>query len=498
MRRAAAYKERGKSSQRGPLVKGVLLEMADALTPDICVIGGGPSGIAAARAAAAEGVSVVLVEKRALGGANLAEGAVPLAALMAAAGLSDALRRGPAMGVSGAPLQVNLAKTREHIVGARAALAAGISAGHLAAEGIKVIAARARFLNQSAVAAGEAVIRARRFILAVGSRAAAPDLPGIANVDHLAAAEAFDFARKPSHLIVLGATAHGLALAQAHQRLGIDTTVIDEGPVLPDEDAELAGILRNLLAREGLRVRAGVKVDKITRRRGGLRVALRDPAEGDIVVDGSHLLLAAGRRPAIDGLGLDTAGIAHDDTAIAVRGFRTANRRVYAIGDAIAGPASVARAEAEARAVVRSILLRLPVRHDPLSVRATQTDPALASVGLGEAGAGKTGRVRIWRYPFAEGDRAVAERVPEGVLKVIASEGGRILGAAALGRDAAEHIALWSLAIGAGLSLPALADLRAAYPTRADVARALAASAQAQRLTGGSRKRIIRFLGKFG
>jgi pyruvate/2-oxoglutarate dehydrogenase complex dihydrolipoamide dehydrogenase (E3) component len=474
--------------------------MADALTPDLCVIGGGPGGIAAARTAVAEGASVVLIEKKTLGGANLAEGAIPLAALMAAAGLSEAFRRGPAMGVSGAPLQINLAKTRDHISATRAAVAAAISAEHLTAEGTKVISARARFVNPATVAAGDATIRARRFVLATGARPAVPDLPGLSNVEHLAVSDALDFARKPSHVVVVGATADGLALAQGHQRLGIDATVIDPGPPLPEEDAELVAILAASLAREGVRVRTGVKVERITRRRGGVRVALNDPGEGDIVVDGSHLLLAAGRRPAVDGLGLDAAGITHDDAGIVVTGFRTSNRRVYAIGDAIAGPASVVRAEAEGRAVVRSLLLRLPVRLDPgLLPRATQTDPAIASIGLGEGAARRrNGKVRVWRYPFAEAERAVADRLPEGMLKVTATEAGRILGATVIGRDAAEHIALWSLAMRAGLPLARLADRLGAYPSRADVARALAEAAERPRLTAGPRKRIIRLLGKFG
>jgi pyruvate/2-oxoglutarate dehydrogenase complex dihydrolipoamide dehydrogenase (E3) component len=248
-----------------------------------------------------------------------------------------------------------------------------------------------------------------------------------------------------------------------------------------------------------LRLRCGVKVERITRRRGGVRIALRDPEEGEISVDGSHLLVVAGRRPAVDGVGLETAGIKYDDTGILVRGLRTSNRRVYAIGDAIAGPASVVRAEREARAVVRSILLRLPLRvdHSP-TAWTTQTDPALAGVGLDEAEARKRGpRVRVWRMPFAESKRAIADGVPDGVIKVIASPSGRILGAAALGRDAAEHIALWSLAIQERIPLSALARLEAAYPSRADVARALAMEAAAG-LTGRLRKRIIRLLGKFG
>jgi pyruvate/2-oxoglutarate dehydrogenase complex dihydrolipoamide dehydrogenase (E3) component len=474
--------------------------MAEALSPDICVIGGGPGGIAAARTAAQAGAQVVLVEKRAMGGANLLAGAIPLAALMAAASLFDALRRGPSLGVSGAPLQVNLNKTREHIAAVRAGVGAAMSPEHLAAEGIKVIIARARFVSQGAVSAGETVIRARRFILAVGGRPALPDLPGLTNVEPLTPGDAFDFARKPSHILVLGGTADGLALAQAHQRLGVDATVIDEGGLLPEADPELARVLMARLMRDGVRFRLNSKIERITRRRGGVRVALRDPDEGDIVIDASHILVAGGRKPAVDGLGLEAAEVKYDDAGVIVRNFRTANRRIYAIGDAIPGSASVLRAEMEARAVVHGILYRLPIRADDRQLPlATLTDPPLANIGVGEAEARRRHRnIRLWRASFSENERGAVEGNPDGALKVIATAGGRVLGAAAIGRDAAEHIALWSLALRARLPLSAMARLSTVYPSRADVARVLAASAGVPRLTAAARKRIIRLLGKFG
>lgn len=474
--------------------------MADALRPEICVIGGGPAGIAAARAAAAEGVSVVLVEKKALGGLNLAGGAIPLAALMAAASLHEALRRGPSLGISGAPLQINLAKVRDHVAGAVATVAAGISREHLIAEGISVINGRARFIDALTIAAGEATVRPRWVILAVGARPATPSLPGLDNVEHLAAPDAFELNRKIAHLIVVGASPEGLALAQAYQRLGIDATIVDEGPLLADEDAEAIDLLKTRLVREGVRLRTGVKVERITRRRGGIRVALNDPTEGDVTVDGSHLFLAGGRKAATDGLGLEAAGIGHDDAGIVVDGFRTSNRRVFAIGDAVEGPGSVVRAEQEGRAVVQAILFRRNARPDPaMGPWTTMTDPSYARVGQTEAAARRDSKeVRVWRFPFAETPRAIADKVPEGFLKVVATGNGRVLGAAALGRDASEHIALWSLAIGRGLPLSAMAELVAAYPSRVDAARSLALAAAGPRLTRPWRKRIIALLGKFG
>ena len=475
--------------------------MAQELTPDICVVGGGPGGVAVALAAAAEGVPVVLVERAAMGGSNLAHGAVPSQALIAAAAVNESLRRGPAFGVSGAPVQVNLGKVREHVAAVTEAVAATVSADRLTALGVHVINAAATFLDRTTMAAGDFVIRARRTVLAVGAQPSPPDLPGLDGVEIVAPESIFDLSRKPSHLIVLGATRAGLELAQAHARLGIDATVVDPQPPLADDDPELAEIVVDRLRAEGVRVRAPAKVASIARRRGGIRLVIDDGEEGETALDGSHLVVMTGRTPAVDGLGLAAAGIAHNKDGIVVdRRLRTANRRVYAVGDAIAGPARAARAEYEAARVMKAILFRLPFPYDPAAVPlVTATDPALATVGLSEAQAKRRYRaVRVLRFPFVANDRAQAERMPEGVVKVVASDGGRVLGAAIVGHDAGEQIALWALAIANRLPIGAMGAFPAPYPSRSDIARRVAASFAGPALTAPWRGRMIALLRRFG
>lgn len=475
--------------------------MAELLTPDICVVGAGPGGIAVALAAAAEGVPVVLVERAAMGGANLAHGAIPMQALVSAAAVNECLRRGPAVAITGAPLQVNLGKVRDHVTAVTEAVAASLSAERLTALGVRVVAAEARFTDRQTIAAGNVTIRARRFVLAVGSVPSLPDVQGLAGIETMRADSLFDLSRKPSHLIVLGATRHGFELAQAYARLGIDGTIVDEAPALADDDPELAEIVVDRLRAEGVRVRTGVKIASISRRRGGIRLVVGEAGDHETAIDGSHLVVATGRTPAVGGLGLDAAGIAHDANGIVVdRRLRTTNRRVHAIGDAIAGPARAARAQHEASRVVRSILFRVPFRHDPLAVPiVTHTDPELARVGLSEVEARRRNRaVRILRYPFGENDRAVAERLHEGMIKVVASPSGRILGAAIVGHGADELVALWSLALGNRLSLAAMRSFAAPYPTRSDISRRVAATFEGPGLTSSWRRRIIDLLRKFG
>lgn len=475
--------------------------MREELTPEICVIGGGPGGMAAALAAAGEGVSVVLVEKGATGGTNLTSGAVPSKALLAAAAIHQSLRDGPAMGVTGAPLQVNLGKVREHIVAVGEAVARNVSPERLTALGVKIVAGEARFADRRTVVAGDVTIRARRFIVATGAVPASADLPGLDGIDAMTFAGAFELKGKPAHLLVLGAGRHALEVAQGYTRLGIDATVMSDSAPLPEDDPELAAIIVQALQGEGVRFRIGVRIEQVSRRRGGIRITVNDPTEGHIAIDGSHLLVATGRIPAVADLGLEAAGIAHDADGIVVdRWLRTSNRRVHAIGDVVKGPALATRAEHQAAEAVRAILFRWPFPRAADGVAAvTFTDPGLATVGLAESAAHHAKRdVRVLRFPFAENDRSQIERQPAGMIKVVASPGGTVLGAAIVGRDAGELIAPWALAVAQGTHVSAVARLAMPYPTRSDISRRVAAAFRPEGLTSPWRKRIIELLRKLG
>jgi pyruvate/2-oxoglutarate dehydrogenase complex dihydrolipoamide dehydrogenase (E3) component len=479
--------------------------VAEVLTPDICVIGGGPAGIAAALAAVAEGVSVTLVERGRTGGSDLPFGTLPSKALLAAADVYEALRTGPAVGVTGAPLQINLPKVREHIDAVAVSIAPRFSRERLTALGVRIVSGSARFSDRRTLSVGDTIIRPRHTVLAVGSVPTVPAIPGIDGIDFMTPRTGiFDLARKPAHLLVLGAGPYALELAQAHNRLGIDATVISSGPALPEADPELAGIIVNRLRAEGIRIRANVKVYSVSRRKGGIRFSVDDPEEesagGALTVDGTHLLVIDGRRPDVDELNLSAAGVAFDQHGIAVDSrFRTTNHAVYAIGDATPGQASVARAEYQASRVVKSLASRLPLPVDPLGAPFVAfTDPALASVGLGEEEARKRfGEIRVVRLSFADNERAQIERLAAGMLKVIALPSGRIVGTAIAARGAAELIAPWSLAIANRLPLSAMAAPWAATPSRSAIAHGLAMLPEA-RLTPSLRQRIMGFFGKSG
>ncbi|WP_421724923.1 dihydrolipoyl dehydrogenase family protein [Bauldia sp.] len=475
--------------------------MAEAQNPDICIIGGGAAGIAAAEAAAEANVPVVLVEKDELGGSNLAE-SVPAGALLAAASRYACLRDGPAFGLAAAPLQVNIARVFEHVHDVRAKAAARVSAERLTALGVTVIKAAARFRDERTVDAGDTAIRARRFIVAAGAEPRLPDLPGLDDIEVLTPRTVFDTPRKMNHLLVLGADKRGLELAQGFARLGVDTTVVDTGPALPDADPELSDLVLQRLRAEGVRIRDNVAIRTVARRRGGVRIIAATDGDAEAFnIDGSHLLVAAPRVAALDALRLNDAGIAHDANGIRIdKRLRTANVRVYAVGDCVSGPDAENRAVYQAGLVTDAALFGRRIAPDETAFSSLmRTDPALATTGLDETAA-RAGHkdVRVLRLPLNESDVALAERTTTGMIKVITTTGGQILGAAAVGREAGDIIAFWSLAIANRLNLRAVAGLSPPYPSRASASRQVAAALGGPSLTPQWQRRIIDALRKLG
>jgi pyruvate/2-oxoglutarate dehydrogenase complex dihydrolipoamide dehydrogenase (E3) component len=448
----------------------------ETLTPDLCVIGAGSAGLSVAAIAASFGVPVVLVERGRMGGECLNVGCVPSKALIAAAESRHAALSAGAFGVEAGRPEADFARVREHVRMTIAAIEPNDSAERFTAMGVRVIAAEARFTGPDAVAAGGHLIRARRFVIATGSRPAIPPIPGLEAVPVLTNETVFDLAERPRRLLVIGGGPIGIELAQAHRRLGAEVTVVEAAPrILAREDPEMAAVVERALLREGVELRVGASIARVEPRPEGVAIVLGSGGSEE-ALEGSHLLVAAGRRPSTEGLGLKAAGIAVDKAGIVVdRGLRTANRRVYAIGDCAGGAVAPYRfthvSNYHAGLVVRSALFRLPVRVSTTAIaRVTFTDPELAAVGLSEEEARARHRtIRILRWPFAENDRAQAERRIAGHVKAIVTPRGRILGCAIAGPQAGELIVPWALAVRRGLKAQDLAGLVFPYPTLSEV-----------------------------
>ncbi|MCQ3941623.1 MAG: dihydrolipoamide dehydrogenase [Alphaproteobacteria bacterium] len=469
------------------------------LKPDICVIGAGSGGLSVAAAAAAFGVPVVLIEKHRMGGDCLNTGCVPSKSLIAAARRAHLVRTSGAFGIE-ATVTVDFTKVRAHVHEVIAAIAPNDSVERFRGLGVRVIKGEARFVGPKTVRVGDTTIQARRFVIATGSRPALPSIPGLERLPYLTNETVFNLEQCPRHLLVIGAGPIGLELGQAFRRLGAQVTVLEAAAPLAKDDPECASVVLDQLAREGIDIRTGVTIARMDTGPAGVRAVLQMGA-GEEAIDASHVLVAAGRRAVVEGLGLDAAGISCGRNGIVVdKGLRTTNRHVYAVGDIAGGPQFTHAANYHAGLVIRNALFRLPVSaDDSLIPRVTFTDPELAHAGLTEAQArARHGAVRVARWPYRENDRAQAERETHGHIKVVMSARGRILGATIVGTDAGELISTWALAVERRMNIRAMTGVVVPYPTRAEIGKRAAINVFARGLTSPLVRRIIGWLRRLG
>ena len=470
--------------------------MSDVLTPDVCIVGAGSAGLVAAAGAAQLGLAVVLIERAEMGGDCLNYGCVPSKALIAAAKAAQAQRSSGPFGVAPVEPRVDFGRVMDHVHQVIAAIAPNDSVERYEKLGVRVLKEEARFIGRSELQAGPYHIKSRRIVLATGSRPTAPPIPGLADVPYLTNETVFANRTLPDHLIVIGGGPIGLELAQAHRRLGSKVTVLEAAAFLAKDDAELSAIVLKRLRAEGIDLRAPAKIARVERAPSGMTVTLDDGER----LDGSHLLVAAGRAPIVEGLDLETAGVAHTKRGITVdAALRTSNRNVWAIGDCNGLYAFTHMAGYEASLFIRGALFRAPARLDASIVPwATYTDPELAQVGMSEREArDKHGEaIKVLRWKLAENDRAQTERETEGMVKAITDRRGRILGATIVAPHAGDLIQPWCLAIARHLKISALAGFVPPYPTLGEASKRAAGSHFTETLFGPRTRGLVRFLAR--
>lgn len=457
--------------------------MVETLHCDLCVIGAGVGGLTLAAGASQMGASVVLVERGQMGGECLYTGCVPSKALLTAAAR-----------------QASFAEAFDHVRRTIQQIAPHDSRERFEGFGVRVIAESARFTGRRSLAAGNFEIRARRYVLATGSRPYIPPLPGIDEVPALTNETLFTACPQPRHLLVLGGGPMGVEMAQAFRRLGAEVSLIEAGELMPRDDGELVAVIRARLVAEGVALYEHHQAARVTPDGTDIRLTCTG-AEGAVEVTGSHLLVAAGRRATIEDLGLEAAGVATRDGALRLDArLRTTNPRIFAVGD-VAGPYRFTHMAAyQAGIVLRNVLFRLPAKVKYRAVPwVTYSDPELAHVGLSEDAARRAGiKFQILRHSFAENDRAITSGRTEGLIKLVVSPSGRILGASIVGAEAGELIHIWSLAVARRLKVSALAQTIAPYPTLGEVGTRAAGSYYAPKLFSPRTKRIVRFLQRLG
>lgn len=471
--------------------------MPESLNVDVCVIGAGSGGLSVAAGAVQMGASVALFERGRMGGDCLNYGCVPSKALLAAARAAAQYGHTSQFGVHGGAARIDFADVHRHVHGVISSIAPHDSVERFEGLGVHVVTESARFVGPRDIEGSAGTrVRARRIVVASGSSPAVPPIPGLDSIGFLTNESLFDLTDLPEHLIVVGGGPIGLEMAQAHRRLGARVTVVEALRVLGNDDPVLAEVVRARLVGEGVDLRESTKLVRVEQSAAGGISAIVETDGATTSLEGSHLLIAVGRRPNVSGLDLETAGIDYSPRGIVVDSrLRTTNGRAFAVGDVAGGYQFTHIAGYHAGIVIRNALFRLPARVDYSAVPwVTFTDPELAHVGLTEAAAREQfgDRIQTLIARFDDNDRARAERRTEGMIKVVIDRRGRILGASIAGDHAGELLQPWCLAIAQKMKIGAMANLIAPYPTLGEINKRVAGSYYTPKIFSDRMRRIVR------
>lgn len=468
---------------------------------DVCVIGAGSGGLNVASGSAQLGVRTVLIEGGEMGGDCLNTGCVPSKALLHVAKTAQIVRKSSRYGISTGEgegeVTVDYAQAMTHVRDAIAAIEPHDSQERFEGLGVNVIRDYGRFLDPHTVEAGNHRIRAKFFVIATGSHALIPLVPGLTEIPFLTNETLFTNTDKPEHLAIMGGGPIGAEMAQAHRRLGCKVTLIEmASSIMGKDDPDLVAVVRRQLIAEGIDVREGTRVSAVSGTAGDLSLTLEANGASE-TLKASHLLVATGRKPAIERLNLDAAGIDHSPQAITVRpNMRTSQRHIFAIGDVVGGPQFTHMAGHHASVVVREMLFRMPAKADTKTVPwVTYTDPELAQIGMTETAARAAGlEPRVELTNVGGNDRYITENIEEGLAKLVFDARGKLLGAGIAAPGAGDLIASLGLVIGGQIKLSTLASQIVPYPTHAEVPKRMAGAHLAPTLFAKRTQRLIKLL----
>jgi pyruvate/2-oxoglutarate dehydrogenase complex dihydrolipoamide dehydrogenase (E3) component len=463
----------------------------------LVVIGAGTAGLVAAAGAAGLGAKVALIERHLMGGDCLNVGCVPSKGVIRA---SRAWRdaREAALRFGGPSVPRDAASDFGAAMARMRRLRAGISvhdgARRFQGLGVDVFLGEGRFVSPDAVEVGGARLRFRRAVIATGARAAVPPLPGLAAAGFRTNETIFNLTELPPRLAVIGGGPIGCELAQAFARFGCRVThLVQETHILPREDADAAAIVQRAMAADGVQLELDMKVVEV-RRRGAEKIVVFERADGRRELVADEILVAVGRAPNVEGLGLAAAGVRYGRRGVEVDDrLRTSNRRIFACGDVASRLKFTHAADAQARLVIQNALFFGRARVSALTVPwCTYTSPEIAHVGLYEGMAREKGiEIETLTIPLSEVDRALLDGADEGFLRLHVAKGsrdGRILGATLVAEHAGDMLGELCLAVTHRLGLVKIAGVIHPYPTQGEVVKKAADAWRRGKLTPVVRK----------
>lgn len=460
---------------------------------DICVIGGGSGGLSVAAGAVQMGAKVVLCEGAKMGGDCLNYGCVPSKTIIEASRVVANTQKASDLGIEIVGVNADYKKVQQHVRNVIAKIEPHDSVERFQGLGVEVIQNFGQVIDSHTVKAGDTIIKAKYIVIATGSRASIPPIKGLDEVDYLTNETIFDIDHKPKHLLVIGGGPIGIELAQAHALLGCQVTVFEVSDnVLAMVDKDCRDIVLDELKNQGIRIVTNAKIEKL----------VNESDEKVIYCNGekfygSDILIAAGRKPNLDKLGLESAKIEHTPKGITVDNrLRTNHKNIFAIGDVTGGYQFTHVAGYQAGVVIQNILFKLPAKVSYASLPwSIYTTPEIAHVGMSIEEATKQG-AKVLDISYKDNDRAQAGLDTKGLVKIAIDKKGYILSATIVGKNSSELIAQWTIVIKNKLKIKAMASHIVAYPTLSELNKRVAGSYFTPTLYSPKVKKIVRIMMK--
>jgi len=444
---------------------------------NLVVIGAGTAGLVTASIAAGLGGKVALVERALMGGDCLNVGCVPSKGIISAARAYAAVRDAAEFGVNvPGEVTVDFAKAMQRMRKLRSEISPNDSVKRFMEKGIDIFLGQAKFTGNNTVEVDGRKLKYSKAVICTGARAAAPKVKGLDDVPYLTNETLFSLTELPKRLGVIGAGPIGAEMAQSFARFGSEVTLVMSGRgLMPKEDRDAAAVVRKSMERDGVKFVEGSRDVVLSKENdGSIRMKHVHPEKGyDIIVD--KLLIAVGRAPNVEGLGLEDVGVEYSAKGVKINDkFQTTNPKIYAAGDICSPYQFTHAADFMARAVVRNALFMGGAKHSSLVIPwATYTSPELAQVGLTAAGAEEKGiGIDTYTQPMADVDRAILEGETEGFVRVHVKQGtDEIVGATVVAPNAGDMIGELSLAMTKKIGLGSIANAIHPYPTQGEAVR---------------------------
>ncbi len=462
------------------------------------VIGGGTAGLVAAAGGASLGAKVALVERDKLGGECLNYGCVPTKALIRSAKVASLMRRAEEFGLEPVPVEVDFPAVMARMRAVMERAGEADSPERFRKLGVDVfLGEEASFASPREISVNGSVLRARSVIVATGSGPKAPPIEGLEEVGFLDNVSVLGLKELPRSMVIVGAGPIGTEFAQMFARLGSQVELISSrDDPLPVEELEIGAALTGYLEEDRVRVHSGYRADEARLLENGEKVVIARNDRGESVeLRGEEILVAAGRTPTVDGLGLKSAGIELGEGGLVVdEHLKTTAKGVYAAGDITGIKRFTHAAEYQGRIALQNALFPLKRKADYAAIPwTTFTDPEVARVGLTEAEAREKhgSGVEAFRYDLPELDRAITDGEAKGFVKVVTGKRGRVLGGHIIGADAGNMIAEVVLAMRKGIPIGELSQTVHAYPTLSEGVKKAGDNYYREKLFNGRNKKVL-------